>query len=156
MKIAKSPVELLEALKEHEMALANLYEVYADVFPECRDFWTDLSKDELQHANWIDALYARVKNSDEDFVAERFRVEPIKHSIKYVKQQAARAYEADFTLINALSTALQLEEALIENKYFEVFAGDSAQTQRTLALLADCTRTHHDKLCNFWQENAGG
>jgi len=156
MKIAKSPVELLEALKEHELALANLYEVYADAFPECRDFWADLSKDELQHANWIDALYARVKNSDEDFVAERFRVEPIKHSIKYVKQQAARASEPDFTLINALSTALQLEKALIENKYFEVFAGDSAQTQRTLALLADCTRAHHDKLRKVWQQNGGG
>ena len=156
MKIAESPVELLEALKEHELAIANLYEVYADVFPECRDFWIDLSKDELQHANWIDALYAKIKNSDEDFVAERFRIEPVKHSIEYVNQQAAGAYEPDFTLINALSTALQLEKALIEKKYFEVFAGDSAQTQRTLGLLADCTRTHHDKLHNLWQQNGGG
>ena len=38
----------------------------------------------------------------------------------------------------------------------EVFAGDSAQTQRTLALLADCTRAHHDKLRKVWQQNGGG
>jgi inactivated superfamily I helicase len=57
-----------------------------------------------------------------------------------------------FTLINALSTVLQLERALIENRYFEVFEGHSTGAQRTLALLADCTRTHQQKLHRFWQD----
>jgi hypothetical protein len=45
-------------------------------------------------------------------------VRKIKNSKDYIKQQAAIAYEPDFTLINALSTALQLERALIEKKIF--------------------------------------
>jgi hypothetical protein len=36
------------------------------------------------------------------------------------------------------------------------YQGDSLQVQRILALLADHTRMHHDKLRNFWQENGGG
>jgi len=156
MKIATSPGTILEAMKEHELAIAHLYEVYAEVFPECEDLWAGLSMEELQHAKWIDALDANVQNNTEDVVVERFRIGAIEHSIQYIKQQAATAYQPDFILINALSTALQLERALLENKYFEVFEGDSASTRRTLALLAESTHAHYKKLHTFWQENGGG
>ena len=43
MNIAKAPDEILGAMKEHELALAELYEVYADKFPEYKDFWTKFS-----------------------------------------------------------------------------------------------------------------
>ena len=156
MKIAISPGAIIEALREHELAIAGLYEAYAEVFPECEDLWAGLSMEELQHAKWIDALYANVQNSPQDFVVERFRIGAIEHSIEYVKQQTATAYEPDFILINALSTALQLERALLENKYFEVFEGDSASTRKTLAMLAESTHAHYEKLHTFWQENGGG
>lgn len=153
MKIAKSPLELLEVLKQHELAIAELYEVYAEVLPEFRDFWIDLSTEERQHAEWIDELYAEIRNNDEDFVVERFSIPTIKHSTEFINQQAINAHDSDFILINALSTALQIERGLIEKRYFEVFEGDSANTQKILKLLDDCTRSHYEKLYNFWQEN---
>lgn len=156
MKIATSPGAVLEAMKEHELAIAGLYEVYSEAFPECEDFWAGLSMEELQHAKWIEALDANMQNNPEDFVVERFRIGAIEHSIQYVKQLTATAYQPDFILINALSTALQLERALLENKYFEVFEGDSANTRKTLALLAESTHTHYKKLHTFWRENGGG
>ncbi|MHC4533508.1 MAG: hypothetical protein ACYS6K_06110 [Planctomycetota bacterium] len=36
--------------------------------------------------------------------------------------------QPDFVLINALSTALRLEEKLMENKYFEGIETDNAKT----------------------------
>lgn len=156
MKIAKSPDKLLDAMKRHELAVAYLYEVYAEAFPEFRDFWIGMSEEELQHAGWIDVLWAKVKNSIEDFVVERFQIGTIEHSIQYVEQQAETALQPDFAMINALSTALQLERALIESKYFETYEGDSTGTHNTLTSLADSTRTHCEKLHRFWQENGGG
>ena len=156
MKIAMSPGAIIEALREHELAIAGLYEAYAEVFPECEDLWAGLAMEELQHAKWIDALYANVQNNPQDFVVERFRICAIEHSIEYVKQQTAAAYQGDFMLMNALSTAVQLERALLENKYFEVFEGDIASTRRTLALLGESTRGHYQKLHRFWRENGGG
>ena len=156
MKIAQEPEVLLGALKEHELALADLYEVYAETFPECKDLWVELSREEIQHANWLDTLQAGIEDSSEDFVVERFAIAAIEHSIGYVKQLAARAHEPDFLLINALSTALQLEKALIENKYFEVFEGDSENTNRTLALLEQCTKIHYEKLHKAWREHGSG
>ena len=151
MKIAQNPEVILGALKEHELAIANLYNVYAEIFPECKDLWMELSREELQHANWLDTLQAGIEESSEDFIVDRFPLKAIEHSIDYVKQLAAKAHQPEFILINALSTALQLEKALIENKYFEVFEGDSKHTKRTLDRLAQCTQIHYEKLHKAWQ-----
>jgi hypothetical protein len=156
MKIAKDADAIVEALKEHEKALARLYEAYAERFPEYEEFWAELAREEIQHASWLDTILTRIENSAEDFVVERFSIATIEHSIGYVEQLATRAHQPDFVLINALSTALQLEKALIENNYFEVFEGDSANTKRILDLLAQSTQIHYEKLYNAWREHGGG
>jgi len=156
MNIAKEPDVILGALKDHEHALAHLYDVYAETFPECEALWAELAREEIQHADWLDSLQARIEGSPEDFVVDRFSVATIEHSIKYVERLFDRAKQPDFTLINALSTALQLEKALIENKYFEVLEGDSANTKRTLEQLAQCTQLHYKKLHKAWREHGGG
>jgi len=156
MNAAESPGEILDALKEHELAIAGLYEVYAEVFHQWKDFWLGLANDEHEHAEWIEALSAEVASGAESFVAGRFRVQAIEHSIGYVRQLAATASEPDFILINALSIALQLERGLLERKYFEVFAGDSAETKKALGLLVEGTRTHYEKLHKLWKESGGG
>lgn len=155
MKAAESPGELLQVLKEHELAIAGLYEVYAEVLVEWKDFWIELANDEREHADWIAALGAEVANGTESLVAGRFRVQAVEHSIGYVRQLAAAASEPDFILINALSIALQLERGLLEKKYFEVFAGDSAEAKKTLTMLAESTRAHHEKIHKFWKESGG-
>jgi hypothetical protein len=151
MNIAKAPEVILEALKEHEQALAHLYKLYASKFPEYKDFWTELSLEEVQHADWIDKLQADVEDSSEDFVVERFPVGAIQRSTEYVEKLMNMANQPDFVLINALSTALRLEEALMENKYFEVIETDSAKTKHTLAILAQSTQEHCQRVRKLWQ-----
>ena len=153
MNIAKAPDKILEAMKEHELALAELYEVYADKFPEYKDFWTKFSREEYQHADWINTLQTRFEESTEDFVIERFPIGAVENSTEYVKKLAVTTRQSDMLLINALSTAVHLEQALIEKKYFEVFEGDSAKTKKILSLLAQSTQKHYEKLHTVWQEH---
>jgi len=153
MNVVKAPNQLLEALKTHEKEIARLYEVYAETFPLYGSFWIELSKEEIEHANWIKRLQTRIENGSEDFVVERFPVAAIEHSIGYVKELVYKAQEDDFQFIDALSEAMHLEEALSESKYFEVLEGDSAETKRTLTLLAGSTRKHYQKIKEVWREN---
>ena len=153
MSSVKAPSRLLEALKVHEKEIARLYEVYADIFLLYRSFWLDLSKEEIEHADWIEKLQEKIENGSEVMVAERFPLAAIEHSIGYVKELAYQAKEDDVELIDALSEALHLEEALSESKYFEVLAGDSAETKRTLTLLAESSRKHYQKIKELWREN---
>ena len=155
MNIAKAPDEILDALKEHELALAELYEIYAEKFPEYKDFWTKLSSEEIQHADCINSLQTIVEDSTEDFVVERFKTGAIENSTEYVKNLANTERYSDIPLIKALSTAVYLEQALIEKNYFEVFEGDGAQTKHILSLLAEGNRKHYEKLRAAWQEHKG-
>ena len=152
MNVAKAPEKILEAMKEHELALAELYAVYADKFPEYKDFWTEFSREEIQHADYIKTLQTIAEKSSEDFVVERFAVETVERSTEYVKGQVNKASQSDILLINALSTALYLEQALIEKKYFEVFQSDNPQTKQILSLLEQETRRHYERLYTVLKE----
>jgi hypothetical protein len=153
MNIALAPEVILEAMKEHEQSLARLYELYAGKFPEYKGFWIELSHEEVQHADWIDKLQVDIQDSSGDFIVERFPLGAIQRSTEYVKNQADTADRPDFVLINALSTALRLEEALMENKYFEVIETGSTKTKHTLAMLAQSTLEHYQRIRKLWQEH---
>ena len=153
MNIVKAPELILEAMKEHEQSLARLYELYAAKFLEYKGFWTELSLEEVQHADWIDQLQADIENSSEDFIVERFPLGAIQRSTEFVKKQMVVADQPDFVLINALSTALRLEEALMENKYFEVIETSSTKIKHTLAMLAESTQEHYQRIRKLWREH---
>jgi hypothetical protein len=57
------------------------------------------------------------------------------------------------TPIKAFSTALDIERALLENRYFEVFETDSAELRRTLTMLAQSTQNHLDRVHEAWRAN---
>ena len=153
MNSVKAAGELLETLKEHEKEIARLYKVYAETFLLYSAFWMDLSKEETDHADWIEKLQAGIKNGSEIMIMERFPVPALEYSIDYVKRLIHQVQDDDFELIDALSEALRLEEALSESKYFEVLAGDSPETKRTLTLLKDSSRKHYEKVKELWLEN---
>jgi hypothetical protein len=153
MNAVQAGNRLLEALKVHEKEIAGLYEVYAETFPAYSSFWSELSKEEIEHASWIERLQARIEEGSEVLVVERFPAAAIERSIGYVKELVNKAEEADFELIDALSEALHLEEALSESKYFEVLEGDSDEAKRTLNLLSSSSRKHYEKVREVWQKN---
>lgn len=153
MNTAKAPAEILEAMKEHEQALARLYGLYAEKYPEYKNFWMSLSLEENQHAAWLDKLWSEIENGSEDIVVERFPIGAVQRSTEYVKKLEDTVNQPDFTLVNALSTALRLEEALMENKFFEVCEGDGVKTKRTLNLLAQSTMEHCHKVRELWQKH---
>ena len=152
MNISKAPGELLEAMREHEQALAHLYELYAEKYPDYKDFWTELSLEENLHAAWLDKLWSEIENGSEDIIVERFPIGAVQRSTEYVKKLEDTANQPDFILVNALSTALRLEEALMENKFFEVCEGDSVKTKRTLNMLAQSTMEHCQKVRKLLQQ----
>ncbi|MHC4645974.1 MAG: hypothetical protein ACYTBJ_10750 [Planctomycetota bacterium] len=136
----------IEMLAAHELAIGQLYKAYAEKFPDYRDFWLGLSNDEEQHAHWIRQLQSKIEEGSVHFKHDRFQVRAIQHCLKYAQKILLESQEPDFKLMNALSTAWYLEDALIENKFFEVFETDSSELNETLRKLADATEGHRQRL----------
>ncbi len=152
MNVAQKPEQLLDLLKEHENGLAELYKSYSEIFLEYKDFWQELAIEETRHAQWLDNLKTKIESGAGCFIIERFPINAIKTSLNFVNQCIGKAYEPDFQHINALSTALHLEEALIEKKYFEVLQGDGSDVKDTFDKLSADTQQHFLKIKQLWEQ----
>ena len=48
--------EQIALLIKHELAIRQLYNVYAEKFPEYGDFWRQLASEEAAHAGWLKGI----------------------------------------------------------------------------------------------------
>ncbi|MBN1817423.1 MAG: hypothetical protein JW828_08680 [Sedimentisphaerales bacterium] len=144
--VAINPVTQVQILREHELLIARLYKVYAERFSQLCSFWRELSAEEISHANWLGSLQSKIENGSESILMERFPIAAVQTSLQYVRKQMDRVNDPEFSLLNALSIAMHLEEALIENKYFEVLPEDGEKMREVLTLLARGTQTHLQKV----------
>ena len=64
-----------------------------------------------------------------------------------------KAAGPEYSLINALSSALNLENGLLEQKYFEVFDTYSPEVKNVFTELAEDTKRHAAKVRELWQKN---
>jgi hypothetical protein len=151
MKTLEDPRLLLGLMHEHEKLISELYSVFAKRFPQYEEFWNNLSNDEIKHAEWIEKLQTDVNNS-KGVVVERFPAAAIERSSNFVRALIQQTSELEFTLINAISHALNLEEALIENRYFEIFQSQSSEVQMTLNSLKNETQKHFKLIRSLRQE----
>ena len=148
MILKENQINIINLLAEHEKAISDLYESYADKFKEHNDFWLFLSREELEHVGWLMNLTEKIKEGAIYFNEERFAVEAIKTSLAEASRQIAKS-KGELSLIEALSTAYYFEVALIEKKYFEVLEGDSVELKHTLIKLSEATKVHQNKIKEF-------
>ena len=145
-KATKDPRALLKMLSEHEQAIAQLYQTYSGCFENYADFWANLAQEERKHADCLDKLSRIVQEDPAVVIVERFSIDAIRFSINYVNELIERANQPDFKLINAMSLAAKLEEALLEKNFFEVLEGGGQEIRQTLEFLRHETDRHSQVL----------
>lgn len=143
---AENPNTLLDAMRQHEQMIARLYQTYAERFEAYSDFWNELSGAELRHARCLEKLQSLLKENPDIIIVQRFSIDAIKSSIRYINELIELTKKPEFEPINAFSLAMKLEEALLEKKYFEVLVGDSQEIKETLSLLLNETEVHFQML----------
>jgi len=145
-------IKTIKLLAEHEKVISQLYKEYARKFPEQKDFWSKIAKEEIEHASWIFKLCSQVKKGSLYFKEGRFKAETIKTSIDYLKDRITEAQNKKMSAKNALSVARDLENGLIEKKFFEVFEPDCREMKQVLLDLAAATREHRNRIEEVWKE----
>ena len=152
-KIAKDPDALLEVLSEHERAIARLYQTYSQCFEDYAAFWAGLAQEELKHTACLNKLRILLQEDSAVVIVERFSIDAVRFSIKYVNGLIERASQPDFKLLNALSLAMKLEEALLEKNFFEVLSGDGQEIREALEFLSNETERHFQVLHNALEDH---
>ena len=153
MGLKENQINVIEMLARNEEAISRLYTAYADKFPDYKNFWSDLADEEIEHSSWLRGLFPQFQEDSIYFNEGRFKPGAIQTFLNYLERELAKAREQEMLLINALSTALYIEEALIERKFFEVIEGDSAEVKHVLLDLDVATLNHIDRVRKVWSKH---
>lgn len=148
-------IETLGLMAAHESALADLYRAYAKALPEHEDFFSRLAADEVTHARMVAGFVDDVKARKVYVRPGRFSSQSILSSLDFARERVAEAERGGMSLMEALSTAKDLEEGLIERKYFEIFEDDGPELMKLLERLAGETEAHRRKVTEAWERERG-
>ncbi len=133
---------IMEMLANHELALKELYQTYAERVPALKDLWLKLAADEQRHSDWLDAVTSKV-GPDKLLAPCRWpRPVAIESSLRYVQVQILRARQAEVTPLAALSIAKDLENALLEKEFFKVAEEVCPEVRVVLGRLVAATQKH--------------
>jgi len=146
MSEARRDLSMMAMLVIHEDLIAQLYETYAQILPEHEPFWAQLAREEVQHANLLCSVGG--KNLSERDIS----LKGLLTSLDYVKVLLANALRQKMSMQMALTTALQVENSIIEKNLFEIYEGDDEQLRSVFHSVSQGTRTHIARVEKALQE----
>ena len=146
----------IDSLVRHEEAIAELYNSYSDKFLGFRDFWLGIVADEKSHASWIRTLYKKTEGGLADFSQNRFPLDAIEDSKKFLEQKKIESSKGEISLVYALETAANIEQGMLEKKFFEIFKDDALELQIILEALRLGTQQHFEHIKKAWEKEKNG
>lgn len=153
MEYRGTGADALQMLIDHENTISELYAAYADRFADHRKYWLSLAHEETEHADEIRKLLPLADKGSRVLNTAGFKPAAVNTSITYLRDQIRQSRGGFVTLKDALSTALDLEKAMIERKFFDILDTPSPEAQSVLITLTDGTQKHIETIESEWQKH---
>ena len=141
-----SHVDIVDTMARHEEVIGRLYQAYAQRFPEHQSFWSKLADEERQHADMLHTLHRRIQAGEGSVRAEAFHQACIHDSLARIEDLVQGAEDPNLTLHDALLRASDIESAMCEKRYFDIFAGNCPEIEHIQNFLAQATQDHRDRI----------
>lgn len=135
----KSIVALFE---ENELKISQLYALYSRGISEHKDFWENISEEEIAHAEAISEAFSSLDDKDKYFEENNFTRGIIKYVSDFVEEQIMTATEKKLSHREAVNIALRIEQSMLEKKCFEIFIPTDASLENVLKILNKDTQRH--------------
>jgi len=141
-------VQIINLLAENEKIISELYSKVAENFSDSNyyNFFITLSFEETAHADWVLSLYDDVVNGRLSFNPDRFNLAEIKAFADQVKKKLDEIKRSTVSWEEALKLALEIENFMLESKWFEVFEKDAEKFNYSLNRLRNATIQHRERI----------
>lgn len=135
--------ETIVLLVQHELAIKSLYEAFAEAFPHYRTLWMEIAHEEQGHADLL--LSAHEHDGDSARAAfTQVRPQAVMSSIAFVEEKIALVKKGGLSIVQALSLARELEQALLESSALKAMKTAPACMLPVLLTLTAETRRHQE------------
>ena len=141
-----TPRQVVDALADHEDAIGDLYAAYGMRFAGAASFWQGLSSEEYGHGSLMRDLATSDSEPATFIDKQRFPLSELRQATRDVRDQMEVAENSRLTLVQALETALDFEQQIVERDAYQVFASDSANVARVLTHLRVSSERHRDSI----------
>jgi rubrerythrin len=116
---------LMEVIAAAKEKVTELYDIYAEEFPEKADFWMRAAGDEKKHAAIIRELGKMARNKEIGFDGKTVSERDVRELEKTIESEKKKAESAPITYKQALAAAAAIQKNVVE---FEIFDAYSAST----------------------------
>jgi len=134
--------KMILLFNRQELLIAEMYRFFASLFPKTREFWTDLCREELEHAEWVEYLYKKTQTDSVIFHEKKLRSYTVESYVKYLEGNLAKVKDKAPTLEAAFSLALNIENSLLVQRIFDHFQSSDKETAILLKGLQSRMKDH--------------
>ncbi len=146
-KDSKAILDALKVMKEFELTLAELYRTCNSLWPEDEAFWKNLEQAEVRHAGTVEKMISILSEKPDIFEPHRlFKPAAVRTSISGIRGDIERLKRREIPKNKILFIARDLEQSIIESKYFEAVKGRDVEFQNMVEEMKIDTMTHRDEL----------
>ncbi|MBE7559428.1 hypothetical protein HS125_10925 [bacterium] len=140
-------LEILDRMKEAELALAEFYSDCAQAPNGDPDFWKGISEDERRHAASLEHMRQALADRPERFEIDRpFSLSEVKAFIDKVHNRHDRIRRQRPQERQLLELVRELEQSLLESRCTEFLSTRDKEFNHWARMLAVETRQHRDRV----------
>ena len=146
-KDSKAILDAMKVMKEFELTVAELYRTCNSLWPEDDALWKNLEQAEMRHAETVDKMISILSERPDFFEPNRlFKPAAVRTSILGIRGDIERLKRREIPKNKILFIARDLEQSVIESKYFEVVKGRDVEYQNMIEEMRIDTMAHRDEL----------
>lgn len=138
--------KIIVLLTQQELLVAEFYRFFSSLYPDLRDFWGDLAREQMEHATWVEYLYKKTQEGSVHFDEEKIKTYTVESFVKYLEDNLARVKEKAPTPSAAFSLALNIENSLLIRKVFDRFQSADRELSHLLLSLREKKVDHRKRL----------
>lgn len=137
----------LGKMKEHELAMAEFYRTFGEVWLAEKEFWLDMEKAERRHAQYLDRVIQCLTEKPDHFHLGRpLRLAAIQTSLSGIQSAIDKLKKKQKPLYKLLFTARDMEQSIIESKVGEYLRTDDIECRSLLEEMVSDTESHLERL----------
>lgn len=139
-------IKITKLLADIELTVSKLYKVYAQKYPEHKDFWEGLVKEEEHHAELMGSLIQQLKKGLIRLDEKRCAENAVRTVLNYVEDHLAKAKRYAVSETSAFLTAFKIEKNVLEKDFCSFFEADTPEFKETCKTITWETEQHRNKI----------
>lgn len=138
----------IETVARFEEVIGALYSAYAWLFPDYADLWSGLSMAEKGHAKLVRELRDTRLGVSISEGRVNLPIRLVETSTAMVKQALVNAWAGNVCILDALCTASDIENALIERQFYQTIETDDVEAEKRITNIITGTEAHREAIAN--------